>query len=178
MKDNQREETIYFAGLFDGEGTICIQKMYSEKYMKAQARVNPGYTVCIRLGMIDKSVVEEIQKFFGVGQLHCEKIYHAKRPVYRWQVRAQKDVRMVIEKLLPFLRVKRQQSELAIKWLNECLWKSGMSRKHGWPPEMVEKREFMRLEMQRLNGIDVSPATTKRKGIMGRAKGVRVEAIV
>ena len=26
MQDNQREEISYLAGLFDGEGTICIQK--------------------------------------------------------------------------------------------------------------------------------------------------------
>lgn len=178
MKDNQREEIAYFVGLFDGEGTICIQKMYSEKYMTQQKRVNPGYTVCIRLGMIDQEVVQQMKEFFNVGQINCEKIYHAKRPMYRWQVRAQNDVRMVIEKMKPLLRIKRKQADLAIKWLDECLWKSGMSRKHGWPQELVEKRESMRLEMQRLNGIDISPATTKRKGIMGRSKGVRVEAIV
>jgi hypothetical protein len=178
MKDNQREEIAYLAGLFDGEGTICIQKMYSEKYMTANSRVNPGYTVCIRIGMIDKEAIEHYLEFFKVGQIHCEKIYHAKRPVYRWQVRAQKDVRFVIETLMPYLRVKIRQVHLAIKWLDECLWKSGMSRKHGWPPELVLKREDMRLEMQQLNGIDISPATTKRTGIMGRTKGVRVEAIV
>jgi hypothetical protein len=51
MQDNQREELIYLAGLFDGEGTITINSGYSKKYVIQNHCSDMGYGVLVRLGM-------------------------------------------------------------------------------------------------------------------------------
>lgn len=177
MQDNPREEIAYIAGLFDGEGSIMIVRHAGENYMRITKRKTPGYSVSLSLGMIDRQLIEWLKNKLNVGNIHCEKIYHAKRPMYRWYVKNKKGCVHVLNMLMPFLRGKKQQAELQIQFINECL---GLVNKRnaGVPEELNAKREKYWLKMKELNGIDISLATTKRVGNKGRKKGVRVEAIV
>ena len=91
MQDNQREEIIYLAGLFDGEGTICIQRDVRKD--KENGRYGGAtYTVTIRKGMIHKEPIESYLKVFKVGYLDCEKSYHKFRPMWRYSIRKREDV--------------------------------------------------------------------------------------
>ena len=177
MQDNPREEIAYIAGLFDGEGSIMINRQDGENYMKATKRKTPGYSVSLSLGMIDQQLIEWLGSKLNVGNIVCEKSYHAKRPMYRWYVKNKTGCIHVLNMLMPFLRLKKQQAQLQIQFIQECL---GLENKRmaGVPKELDAKREKYWLEMKRLNGIDISLATTKRVGITGRLKSVRVEAIV
>lgn len=171
MQDNQREEIIYLAGLFDGEGTICIQKDNRPLYKDNGKGWNPIYNVAVRIGMIEQKAIQSFQDFFNVGYVDCEKVYHSFRPMYRWAVRAKDDVQFVLKQLLPYLRVKQTQAKLGLRFYEEAPAKRGTFL----TPECLAKREQFFLEMKKLNGIDISPATTKR---MGRPKSIRVQAIV
>lgn len=167
MEDNQREEISYLAGLFDGEGTICIQKDTRPCEKENGKGWNPIYTVCVRIGMIDEKSIRQFQEYFKVGYLDCEKSYHKKRPMYRWTVRAKEDVISVLEKLSPFLRLKYANAQIALRFFLETPSKRGQFL----TPELLEKKEHLYQQMRVLNGVDISPATTKRRG---RPKSVRV----
>ena len=167
MQDNQREEISYLAGLFDGEGTICIQKD-SRPLAKDNGRNwNPIYNVTFRIGMIDKKAIEGFKEFFKVGFIDCEKSYHKFRPMWRYAIRAKDDAKLVIEAIRPFLRVKRPQADLALRYFADCPSKRGQYL----TPEVLRLKEQYFLQMRQLNGGDISPATTKRRG---RTLSVRV----
>lgn len=167
MQDNQREEISYLAGLFDGEGTICIQKD-SRPLAKDNGRNwNPIYNITFRIGMTDEKSVKSFKEFFKVGFIDCEKSYHRFRPMWRYSIRAKDDARMVIEMIMPFLRVKKANAELALKYFIDCPSQRGRYL----TPDILEKKEQYYQDMRKLNGVDISPATTKRRG---RSPSVRV----
>lgn len=174
MSDNQREELIYLAGLFDGEGTITINSGYSKKYVIQNRNSDMGYGVLVRIGMNDERSIRRYHEFFGVGQYFPEKSYKNYRAIHRWQSRNQADVKGVLLKLEPFLRLKKPQCQLALKFLEECTRPKGTRIGVKFTPEMVEKRYEFYIKIKILNGVDItgySPATTKR---MGRPLSVRV----
>lgn len=168
MQDNQREEISYLAGLFDGEGTICIQRDL-RPLEKGTGRYNGAtFTVTLRIGMIHNIPIESYKNFFGVGYVDCEKSYHKFKPMWRYSIRRRDDVKMVLEKLEPFLRLKKPQAQCALRYFaqfpkGKCYINQGK--------EIWELKEKYRIEMSSLNGVIISPATTKRKG---RAPSVRV----
>ncbi len=167
MQDNQREEIIYLAGLFDGEGTICIQRDVRKD--KENGRYGGAtYTVTVRIGMIHKEPIESYLKVFKVGYLDCEKSYHKFRPMWRFSIRKREDVQEFLVKIMPFLKVKKQNAILALKFF-ETFPKGRNYIAQG--EEIWEAKEQFRLEMSALNGVEISPATTKR---MGRAPSVRM----
>jgi hypothetical protein len=167
MTDNQREELSYLAGLFDGEGTICIQKDSRPLEKDNGRNWNPIYNITFRIGMIEERSIKSFKEFFKVGFIDCEKSYHKFRPMWRYSIRAKDDTKMVIEKILPFIRVKRPQAELALRYFVDCPSQRG---KYLTPNVLQKKEEYYR-EMRQLNGVDNSPATTKRRG---RPLSVRV----
>lgn len=173
MQDNQREELIYLAGLFDGEGTITINSGYSKKYVIQNHNSDMGYGVLVRIGMNDEKSIKRYHEVFEVGQYFPEKSYKGYRAMHRWQSRNQEAVKGVLLKLEPFLRLKKPQCHLALKFLEECTRPKGTRIGIKFTDQMVAKRYEFYIQMKILNGVDVtgySPATTKR---MGRPKSVR-----
>ena len=139
MQDNQREELIYLAGLFDGEGTIGINSRYSGKYTAQNNYSDAGYAVFVRIGMNDETSIRRYRDFFEVGQYYPEKSYKGYRAMHRWDVRNQSDSKMVLTKLEPFLRLKRPQAHLALKFIEECSRPKGVRIGSAFTPEMIEK---------------------------------------
>ncbi len=167
MQDNQREELAYLAGLFDGEGTICIQKDTRPLAKDNGRNWNPIYNVTFRVGMIHKEAIERFKTFFKVGFIDCEKSYHKFRPIWRYAIRRKDDVKKVIETIYPFLMVKKEQAYNALCYFKECPSQRGKYLSS----EILEKKEWYYQKMRKLNGVADSPATTKR---MGRAPSVRM----
>ncbi len=168
MQDNQREELAYLAGLFDGEGTICIQRDVRPTDKETGRYQGATYTVTFRIGMIEKHPIESFKKALNVGYIDCEKTYHKFRPMWRFSIRRRDDVRKAIEMLEPFLRVKNAQAKLALAYFETCpRGKSYVCQDQ----EMWDLKESFRQRMCSLNGVAKSPATTKRGG---RAPSVRV----
>jgi hypothetical protein len=172
MQDNQREELIYLAGLFDGEGTIGINSRYSAKHMKNQSDM--GYAPYVRIGMNDEKSIRSVADFFKVGHYYPEKSYKGYRAMHRWDCRNTNDTKMVLLMLEPFLRLKKPQAHLALRFIEECMRMKGTRIGIGFTEEVIKKRWDFFIQMKILNGVDVSgysPATTKR---MGRPPSVRV----
>ena len=167
MQGNSKEADLaYIAGIIDGEGSILITRdVYSNK--------NPVMRVIVRVGMIEEVALKFMQKTLKVGKFYKEKPYHHKRAMNRLVVTSYEEVKSSLESLLPFLKVKKEQALLALKFIDECRGKRG----HWMAPEDIEKRLSFWIKMRELNGI-TAPATTERTGKRGRRKSVRLEATV
>ena len=93
-------DLAYTAGFFDGEGNITIAKMRS------------CYAMSIRIVNTDPVALEYVNGIFG-GTLAKRDSRRGNRPLYtlNWCSKSARDVLLL---LLPYLRIKRRQAELAI----------------------------------------------------------------
>lgn len=169
MQGNLREDLIYFAGLFDGEGSIMIVRQASKTFMKN--RIHPYYGPVCRLGMVDKDLVYQMYNVIKLGSVYEEKPYHRKRPITRWMCRRREEVRQFLELMIPFLRLKKKNAKLALKFLDDAAGNTGRPISK----ELNKKRHEYYLLMRSYNGVIESPATTERMGKRGRGKGMRLK---
>jgi hypothetical protein len=144
------KETLkaYLAGILDGEGTISI----------CDSRKNYGWhksgevQLALSVTMSDKEVIQLFSQAFGSKVIFYKDGMgpNARRPAFRWQ-KSQKAAGRVISLLLPYLRTKRPQAELALKFLEEFNPQTG----RGPIPSSVivmEKRRAFAAQMRVLNG--------------------------
>lgn len=166
MNGNSKEvELAYIAGLIDGEGAIFIthDPFHNRKSV---------HRTEIRIGMIEKVGLDFMVETLKLGKVKEEKPYHHKRPMYRVVFSKRSVVREVINKLLPYLKVKKEQALLALDFLDHV----GDKRRSLTDEDCTIRHTFY-AKMRVLNGIS-TPATTERKGKRGRDKSVRLETTV
>jgi hypothetical protein len=101
----------YFAGLFDGEG-----------YINAHAVRRPNghidlYTR-VGIGMVTEILIRQVQAQYG-GNVHiynpqCK--YPTRKIVFKLNWEGSEDQISVLDKLIPYLIIKREQAKLARWW--------------------------------------------------------------
>lgn len=102
----------YLAGVLDGEGCININQM------KRLARNgNIYHTLYVTVGTTDNILPQLFHKTFG-GSLMTRMVKGYDKPRYIWQVAARKAKKVLLE-LLPYLKLKKEQAELAIEFATE-----------------------------------------------------------
>ncbi len=91
----------YYAGLIDGEGCIAAYPTGPGGSPKPRLRV----------AMTDEKVILNLRDYFGLGNVYG---YQPKRPnskyVWHWTV-MNANCREVLEKILPYLQVKKEIAE-------------------------------------------------------------------
>jgi hypothetical protein len=100
----------YIAGILDGEGCIHIDKKNPRK-----GSINPGYVLRIFVNMCDGRALDFLVGFAG-GRI--SKLYDRRgnrNICYHWSTECGKAAEL-LKKCLPFLRTKREQAELAIRF--------------------------------------------------------------
>ena len=107
-------QLAWLAGFIDGEGCVRISRDRTR-------HDNLSYTLSIQISQKDPAILREIQANWG-GSL-----YH-KQPernggVYNLQIKSRQGA-VLLEALLPYLRVKRTQAELALGFQARRLTKS------------------------------------------------------
>jgi len=118
-KDNQRQAILYsyLAGLFDGEGTIRINAGRNIKNY-----TNTRYSPAISIGMSDEKVIKLISKTFK-GKVNINKECVLNRKImYRWGTSGRNRVLKIVKILLPYLKVKKPQALLIIKFCERGKW--------------------------------------------------------
>ena len=157
QKDNQREDTLiaYLAGIIDGEGTIGIKK-HDEGWVKFQPYIS---FVCS-----NRKVVEMIADFID-GNLYCNPSdfqNRQKKICYRTSICGTIKPIKPLEKLLPYLVIKKEQAELALKFCKEMkrvpLEKRGGDKRKMkgiklMPIEEMQWRESLWLKCRELNAL-------------------------
>ena len=92
-----KEDSAYFAGLFDGEGCVTTR--------------NSHRTLILSVSQKDPAVLSELQEKLGSGRLGCW------GGVWRLRISKREDVQRLIIMILPYSRVKRPQLEVALQLL-------------------------------------------------------------
>lgn len=129
----------YLAGFFDGEGCISILK-YSKN-----SKWNASYFLQAQIGQKYGSTLDWVKENYG-GNVY-------KKRDQTWIVTNFKAYEF-IKLLMPYLRYKKPQAELAIKFYEERIL--GAKRKHASHPhsqEEIAKREEMLKQMQLLKRL-------------------------
>ena len=100
----------YVAGFFDGEGNLHTDKQTS--------------TVQLRFDNTCEEAIREIQKFIRCGRISNrgrEKPHHKDR--FRLTISNHSEVLKVLEKMLPYLVVKKIATEEMIGYINGKSWR-------------------------------------------------------
>jgi len=102
----EETEIAYWAGLFDGEGFICL-RYYKGKRIPRGIKLEGGI-VNTKLEML-----QEAQGLFGGNiSLMTGGIFHQNRPCYQLQFAA-KQTYLFLKILYPYLRLKRVEADIA-----------------------------------------------------------------
>ncbi len=109
MKSEDSVLYAYLAGLIDGEGTIRIGEV---------GPINKHYA-SISIGMTNKKVLDLFARVFG-SRVRLEKPSSGRQQMYRWGTSGNKVVPLILDKLLPYLIVKKRQAVLVLKFCKTC----------------------------------------------------------
>ena len=90
----------YFCGFFDGEGCIIVTT--------ERIRLSVDHTF--------PPVLEAIRDSFG-GEIYGPILKEGSKPNWRWQIGGGIQVAQLLKLMLPHLREKRRQAEIAIDWV-------------------------------------------------------------
>lgn len=139
----------YLAGVWDSDGSISVAIKHSK-------RPNPSYIVSLQLTWSD---TPKVRKFLSQlteeysGQFYESKSmknrYPGSRAVVKYSIACQKS-RKLLEAILPFLQLKKEQAELALNVLNTTEYgKYGAGRPK--PEDLKQKHYNIYLQMKNLN---------------------------
>ena len=155
-----KAEWAYVAGIIDGEG--CIG-MYKLKPRKSHRWTTPRYylSVCV----INRSypLMEWLKEIFG-GKVSARKKGKAHHnQAWRWLL-SSSEIEVFLKGILPHLIVKRNQAELALRYIEENPdGRNGTGKP--CPDWIVELREGYWRAFHELNERPLPPAETKRGDI-------------
>ncbi len=109
----QRHLLSYLAGIFDGEGCVCITKK------RIKGCINPGYEVSLQVQMCDEAIPRLFQNVFGGSLLKHSYKGEGKelwRPKWHWRIDSQQTA-PIMRELMPYVILKRPQFEVALHLL-------------------------------------------------------------
>lgn len=149
MQDNPSQAVLfaYLAGIIDGEGTIRINKMRP----KGKEHWNYQYHLQMSCGMVNKEIIELLQKFFG-GGVHQERVA-GYRPMWRWTLTGRLQTYAILKLIRIYLIAKREHADLAIEFCDR--WQNPKRHYHIWivDPQQISWREEAYLRMRKLNAV-------------------------
>jgi len=151
IQTGKQVEKSYWAGFIDGEGSIMITKHFS----KDGFHKCPTYQVRLDVAITNEKLMKELKMFAGCGWL-CKRTFKKEnqKDAYYWGCKSDKAVEFLKE-LLPYIKLKRKQIELVIKFQEN---KNSPNRKGGKLRPLSKKeinyRESMRLKLQKINAIN------------------------
>jgi hypothetical protein len=112
MKRNERELLAYLAGLLDADGYFSI--MCNASGQKKFGRANPQWFECVGLKQTIDIGPKLLKETFG-GTIWKEKPSAINgKPLFAWRV-SSKSAMECAKRLLPFLRIKRQQAQFLVR---------------------------------------------------------------
>lgn len=137
-------DLAYFAGFFDGEGSISLSLQSNTK----GKRKRRAYYLRITIVNTYLPTLQWIKSLWGLGTInpHCPE--EGLKPRWEWRASSNQALH-ILRATLPFLQVKREQVEIAIAFQE---LKSRVSKTCGnaWMPnsERVEEKRLVELLSQ------------------------------
>lgn len=122
----------YFAGILDGEGTVHSEILH-------HTTRNPRYNVRVSVVNTDVALIRWIQENFGGYVYERHSASHPEwKTKYEW-VSAKETIIEILESVLPYLIVKKQQAELGILLRKDIVSGNGRSVDRAYRQELCEK---------------------------------------
>ena len=129
----------YLAGLFDGEGSVNIFKQPNKK-----ERITPRHFLEIGIINTHKGVLQWVLETFG-GRFGLEQDPARHHRTWRWRASSSEACDVLLA-ILPYLRVKKEQAELAIDFQKRI--QSFKAGKHNpITQEEIDWRESQRIKL-------------------------------
>ena len=142
---SDKELYAYTAGLIDGEGYISLLPVWKGN----------GYCAVVKVASVDPYMTVFLHENFG-GNLGKPRIHKPpQKPSRQWALRNGKRVHEFLTNIYPYLRVKREQAETVMAYVESFSQNSPRNEKV-W----AEKRVFYD-KLRRLNKRGIAPAETK-----------------
>jgi len=158
MKKEKAILLSYAAGIIDGEGSVTFHHDNSFLTRRNRKKTETWYPR-ITVKMNDGKVINFLFGLFGgrisIGRDLRKGIF----PSFTWEIHCQKAAK-IAKKLLPFLRTKKKQAELIIRFqlrvdVGKKKYIVGKYWHKGIPSYEVEKRRSLALELKRLNADNI-----------------------
>lgn len=105
----KKADLAYIAGLFDGEGSISIHRT---KHTPKRFIAPFVYTLTVQLGLANPLIPKSLRFAFG-GHVSFQEARGNRRRFWKWQIASNKAVDFLTA-ILPYLRLKRDEAEVAI----------------------------------------------------------------
>jgi len=103
----KRTDIAYIAGIIDGEGSVCLHLTRVGKYF--------SYRIVLAVGSTDEWLPQWLKFTFGGSISFSPREASNQKPYWCWMVTANKALE-VLKLVHPYLRLKRPQAEIAIKF--------------------------------------------------------------
>jgi len=141
-----KSEVAYIAGLFDGEGSICI--VMSKPSAKRQTS-SPSHSLQVGITNTNRDLIDWLHNNLGGYISDNSHSPSRKRESHCWAWRVMSNQSKDFLKLIyPFLKVKRRQAELAIQFQET----KGVFTRYLRPTtEEITKRQWYKEEITKLN---------------------------
>jgi len=120
------------AGLFDGEGSIGINRIKNYN-----GTGTPYYRLMVQVCMTEFYIPKWLHFTFG-GSLQIRKFPKPRRDIAHWQI-ANRQAADFLRAILPYLKIKRPQAEVALKFQSDRKQSGGAMSKNGRPFKTKEE---------------------------------------
>ena len=112
-------DIAYFAGLFDGEGSVYFKKTRQKKHQRPGKPIHNVMVIRMEMSMTDKSVMEWVHQLLKCGsfKLNVKNKSPSAKPHYKdqWRWRcSHRDAYQVAKLIWPFAQVKLHKLEQII----------------------------------------------------------------
>lgn len=152
----------YFAGLFDGEGTIGVSILAGKR-----KDIKRTYFVRISINMCDAIVLRDLHHYYGGTFMHIKRTNPKHRDLYAW-ILTSKKAYIFLKDVYPFLMVKKEQASLALE-LQENIFTCKKHRQYyqPLPNEIIEYRERIKQKLHELKFVSVNGFIKKTRANSG-----------
>jgi hypothetical protein len=109
-------EKAYFAGFFDGEGTISISRV-----QRGSGKL--AYQLAIAVGLTHLPTLQKVRDIWTLGSIKDTRLnqnvaHTNKKQYWVWQVKAN-EACYILKTVLPYLSVKKAEAEIAVAFQEE-----------------------------------------------------------
>jgi len=138
MNELTETEWAYLAGFIDGDGCITIN------VGGTKGSVTPSHRLLLLITQANKEYLEKWCARVGLGRVYA--IHSGESPIqgtkqcYNWQMSG-RQAEAVLRKVLPYLDIKREQAEIAIKFRTTAGRQGGIGGRRVNPSGIIRLRE-------------------------------------
>lgn len=112
-----KEKHAYTAGFVDGEGYIGMVKRYDKTGKE------PFYAVpIVKIANTDYEVLYLLKEEYGgyIGKERIDKKAKNSKPSRMWELKNRKLVKIFLEKIFPYLIIKKERAKIVLSFIEEC----------------------------------------------------------